>query len=160
MLHFQENHKANFLWICMAGIILLSYALGVLISQPEIPLSMNGVLTKLSGDSAFTLMSLLGASMMPHNFYLHSSIVRVFLSPFSKLPSHAVYLRACLCFCLTVHYCHLWSDGYGLKSTRIDLYSTWEDSFVVISFSEFLLTKACKFQNDHCLLAHVRSISV
>lgn len=71
-----ENHKAKFLLICTAGIILLSYVLGVLISQPEIPLSVNGMLTKFSGDSAFSIMSLLGASMMPHNFYLHSSIVR------------------------------------------------------------------------------------
>ncbi|KAH9735136.1 ethylene-insensitive protein 2 [Citrus sinensis] len=71
-----ENYKAKLLWICTAGIILLSYVLGVLISQPEIPLSVNGMLTKFSGDSAFSIMSLLGASMMPHNFYLHSSIVR------------------------------------------------------------------------------------
>ncbi|KAL5742940.1 hypothetical protein ACOSP7_029672 [Xanthoceras sorbifolium] len=70
------NYKANILWICMTGVILLSYVLGVLFSQPEIPLSMNGMQTKFSGETAFTLMSLLGASIMPHNFYLHSSIVR------------------------------------------------------------------------------------
>lgn len=61
----------------MAGFILLSLVLGVLISQPEIPLSMNLMLTRLNGESAFTLMSLLGASVMPHNFYVHSSIVQV-----------------------------------------------------------------------------------
>lgn len=63
----------------MAGFILLSLVLGVLISQPEIPLSMNLMLTRLNGESAFTLMSLLGASVMPHNFYVHSSIVQVLL---------------------------------------------------------------------------------
>lgn len=63
----------------MAGCILLSLVLGVLISQPEIPLSMNLMLTRLNGESAFTLMSLLGASVMPHNFYVHSSIVQVLL---------------------------------------------------------------------------------
>ncbi|PQQ21105.1 ethylene-insensitive protein 2 isoform X1 [Prunus yedoensis var. nudiflora] len=31
---------------------------------------------KLSGESAFALMSLLGASIMPHSLYLHSSIVQ------------------------------------------------------------------------------------
>uniref|UniRef100_A0A6N2MA66 Uncharacterized protein n=2 Tax=Salix viminalis TaxID=40686 RepID=A0A6N2MA66_SALVM len=31
--------------------------------------------TKLSEESVFALMSLLGASIMPHNFFLHSSIV-------------------------------------------------------------------------------------
>ncbi|XP_031265491.1 ethylene-insensitive protein 2 isoform X2 [Pistacia vera] len=70
------ENKANFLCISMAGVLLLSYVLGVLISQPETPLSVNWMLTKLSGDSVFTLMSLLGASIMPHNFYLHSSIIR------------------------------------------------------------------------------------
>ncbi|KAJ7972392.1 Ethylene-insensitive protein 2 [Quillaja saponaria] len=71
-----ENWKAKFLCLCMASIVLLSFVFGVLISQPEIPLSINGMLTKLSGESAFALMSLLGANIMPHNFYLHSSIVQ------------------------------------------------------------------------------------
>lgn len=70
-----ERFKANVLCICMAGFILLFYFFGVLTSQTEIPLSMNGMLTKLSEESAFALMSLLGASIMPHNFYLHSSFV-------------------------------------------------------------------------------------
>lgn len=61
----------------MVGFVLLCYALGVLISLPEIPLSINGMPTKFSGESAFALMSLLGANIMPHNFYLHSSIVKV-----------------------------------------------------------------------------------
>lgn len=61
----------------MVGFVLLCYVLGVLISQPEIPLSMNGIPTKFSGESAFALMSLLGVNMMPQNFYLHSSIVQV-----------------------------------------------------------------------------------
>lgn len=65
----------------MASFILLSYLFGVLISQPEIQLSMGGgMLTKFSGESVFALMSLLGANVMPHNFYLHSSIVQVPLS--------------------------------------------------------------------------------
>ncbi|XP_011657650.1 ethylene-insensitive protein 2 isoform X2 [Cucumis sativus] len=71
-----EDGRAKFLYICMAGFVLLSLVLGVLISQPEIPLSMNLMPTRLNGESAFTLMSLLGASVMPHNFYVHSSIVQ------------------------------------------------------------------------------------
>ncbi|XP_050381263.1 ethylene-insensitive protein 2 isoform X2 [Argentina anserina] len=73
-----ENCKAKFLSLCIyiVGFILLSFVLGVFISQPQMPLSMTGLLTKLSGESAFSLMSLLGASIMPHSFYLHSSIVQ------------------------------------------------------------------------------------
>ncbi|KAB1223740.1 Ethylene-insensitive protein 2 [Morella rubra] len=75
----MENGKAKFLFICMSGFILLSVVLGVLISQTEISLSMNWMLPKLSGENAFALMSLLGANIMPHNFFLHSSIVQVSL---------------------------------------------------------------------------------
>ncbi|XP_019152054.1 PREDICTED: ethylene-insensitive protein 2-like isoform X2 [Ipomoea nil] len=71
-----DNGSARFLSICWASFILLSYVIGMIISQPENPISMDGMLTKLNGDSAFALMSLLGASIMPHNFYLHSSIVQ------------------------------------------------------------------------------------
>ncbi|XP_022747582.1 ethylene-insensitive protein 2-like isoform X2 [Durio zibethinus] len=71
-----DHCRASFLCIYAAGFILLSYVFGVLISQPEISLPMTGMLTKLSTESAFALMSLLGASIMPHNFYLHSSIVQ------------------------------------------------------------------------------------
>ncbi|KAM1467219.1 hypothetical protein ACFX2I_032347 [Malus domestica] len=73
---FLETCKAKVLCIYVAGFILLSFVLGVIISQPEMPRSMNGMLTKLSGESAFALMSLLGASMMPHSLYFHSSIVQ------------------------------------------------------------------------------------
>ncbi|KAE8099602.1 hypothetical protein FH972_017571 [Carpinus fangiana] len=71
-----ENNKAKFLCICISGFILLSIILGVFISQPEISLPMNGMLTRLSGESVYALMSLLGANIMPHNFFLHSSIVQ------------------------------------------------------------------------------------
>lgn len=98
ILNFQENYNEKFLWICIAGIILVSYVLGVLISQPEIPLSINGMLTKFSGDSAFSIMSLLGASMMPHNFYLHSSIVRVFShSSVHSLSFFSYFITSFLC---------------------------------------------------------------
>ncbi|MCL7049682.1 hypothetical protein MKW94_020684 [Papaver nudicaule] len=71
-----EKGKADFFLVSAAGCILLIYVLGVLISQPEIPLVMNGMLTRLSGESAFALMGLLGANIMPHNFYLHSFVVQ------------------------------------------------------------------------------------
>ncbi|XP_058216376.1 ethylene-insensitive protein 2.2-like [Rhododendron vialii] len=71
-----DSGKVKFLCISMASFILLFYAIGVLFSQPEISMSTTGMLTKLNGESAFVLMGLLGANIMPHNFYLHSSIVQ------------------------------------------------------------------------------------
>ncbi|KAE8661039.1 hypothetical protein F3Y22_tig00116939pilonHSYRG00016 [Hibiscus syriacus] len=78
---FLDHHRASFLCIYAASFILLSYVFGVLLNQPEISISMTGIPIKLSGESAFSLMSLLGASLMPHNFYLHSSIVQEHLGP-------------------------------------------------------------------------------
>ncbi|KAG5377460.1 hypothetical protein IGI04_042056 [Brassica rapa subsp. trilocularis] len=69
---FLENGMANTVSICSAGLVLFLYVSGVLLSQSEIPFSINGVLTRLNGESTFALMGLLGASVAPHNFYIHS----------------------------------------------------------------------------------------
>lgn len=99
----QDTCKAKFLCVCIyvAGFILLSFVLGVFISQPQMPLSMTGMLTKLSGESAFSLMSLLGASIMPHSFYLHSSIVQVFVL-LMLLLFLDIFLNVSLCMCTLV----------------------------------------------------------
>ncbi|RVW30153.1 Ethylene-insensitive protein 2 [Vitis vinifera] len=81
-----ENGKVKFLCIWMVGFVLLCYALGVLISLPEIPLSINGMPTKFSGESAFALMSLLGANIMPHNF----------LSPFFNCKGNSLPPSLCV----------------------------------------------------------------
>ncbi|KAE8720329.1 pentatricopeptide repeat-containing protein [Hibiscus syriacus] len=78
---FLDHCRARFLCIYAAGFILLSYVFGVLLNQPEISISMTRMPTKLSGESAFALMSILGASIMPHNFYLYSSIVQEHMGP-------------------------------------------------------------------------------
>ena len=67
----------KFFVVCATGVALSGYVLGMLLSLPELPVPANGLLSKLSGESAFALMSLLGANVMPHNFYLYSSIVQV-----------------------------------------------------------------------------------
>uniref|UniRef100_A0A0D9WVM1 Ethylene-insensitive protein 2 n=1 Tax=Leersia perrieri TaxID=77586 RepID=A0A0D9WVM1_9ORYZ len=61
---------------CIAGFALLCYVLGLLVSQPQIPLTTNVIFPKLSGESAYSLMALLGANIMAHNFYIHSSFVQ------------------------------------------------------------------------------------
>lgn len=70
-----EKRRAELVLVSIAGFVLASYVFGVLFSQPEIPTVMSGMLTRFSGESVFTLMSLLGANIMPHNFYVHSSII-------------------------------------------------------------------------------------
>lgn len=78
----QNDHKAGFMCEIISGMALVFYVLGVLISQPEIPLAKNIMFPKLSGESAYSLMALLGANIMVHNFYVHSSVVQVKLTQF------------------------------------------------------------------------------
>lgn len=67
----------------IAGFSLLFYVLGVLISQPEIPLVMDVIFPKLTGENSYLLMALLGSNIMAHNFYIQSSIVQVKLQEYS-----------------------------------------------------------------------------
>lgn len=97
--NFLDNGRAKFVCIWTASFILLFYVFGVLFSQQEATIQSNGMLTKLTGESAFVLMSLLGASIMPHNIYLHSSIVQQDLVPgnISKELSCRDHLSAVIC---------------------------------------------------------------
>ncbi|AQK63667.1 Ethylene-insensitive protein 2 [Zea mays] len=62
---------------CIAGFTLLCFVLGLLISHPHTPVNMNAMFPKLSGESAYSLMALLGANIIVHNFYTHSAFVQV-----------------------------------------------------------------------------------
>ncbi|XP_074570211.1 protein ETHYLENE-INSENSITIVE 2-like isoform X2 [Curcuma longa] len=75
-LWVQNDQKAVLMCEIISGMALVFYVLGVLISQPEIPLAKNIMFPKLSGESAYSLMALLGANIMVHNFYVHSSVVQ------------------------------------------------------------------------------------
>ncbi|KAF4382167.1 ethylene-insensitive protein 2.1 isoform X1 [Cannabis sativa] len=120
-----ENCKVKFLCIYVAGLILLSSAFGVLVNHPEMTLSMS-VPIKLSGESAFALMSLLGASIMPHNFYLHSSIVQHHQGP-SNVSKDALchnHFFAILCIfsgIYVVNYVLMNSAARGFYSSGLDL---------------------------------------
>ena len=64
---------------CIAGFTLLCFVLGLLVSQPKVPVNVNVMFPKLSGESAYSLMALLGRNVITHNFYVHSSNLAVFL---------------------------------------------------------------------------------
>lgn len=71
------NPTAKVFSMSLASFISVYFLFGVLISQPESSLpTVGGMINKLSGENAYALMGLLGANIMPHNFYLHSSIVQ------------------------------------------------------------------------------------
>ncbi|XP_021301638.1 protein ETHYLENE-INSENSITIVE 2 isoform X2 [Sorghum bicolor] len=62
---------------CIAGFTLLCFVLGLLVSQPKVPVNVNVMFPKLSGESAYSLMALLGANVITYGFYVHSSVVQV-----------------------------------------------------------------------------------
>ncbi|GAB2226972.1 hypothetical protein Droror1_Dr00008771 [Drosera rotundifolia] len=86
-----ENPKNKFFVKWITGLTFGFYVLGMMISQPEFSVPPNSVLFKLSGETAFALMSLLGANVMPHNFYLHSSIVQCYLGSSGESKSSPFY---------------------------------------------------------------------
>lgn len=63
----------------IAGFTLLLFVIGLLVSHPKNPLyiDMNVIFPKLSGEMAYSLMALLGANIIVHNFYTRSSVVQV-----------------------------------------------------------------------------------
>ncbi|KAL6637668.1 hypothetical protein ACP70R_025240 [Stipagrostis hirtigluma subsp. patula] len=72
-----DKRMAGTLNACIAGFTLLCFVLGILVSQPKIPVNVNAMFPKLSGESAYSLMALLGSNVIAHNFYVHSSVVQV-----------------------------------------------------------------------------------
>ncbi|PNT74271.1 hypothetical protein BRADI_1g11650v3 [Brachypodium distachyon] len=77
ILSSRDKRMAGTLNACIAGFAVLCFVLGLLVSQPEIPLHVNVMFPKLSGESAYSLMALMGANIIVHNFYVHSSVVQV-----------------------------------------------------------------------------------
>ncbi|KAF3780599.1 Ethylene-insensitive protein 2 [Nymphaea thermarum] len=71
----SEIRKFEAMSVLAAGFVLLYYVLMFLVNQPEVSFVMN-VLPRVRGESLYTVLALLGASILPHNFYIHSSIIQ------------------------------------------------------------------------------------
>ncbi|KAL2652982.1 hypothetical protein R1flu_021110 [Riccia fluitans] len=76
ILPFIEVRKAEVVTIFVVGMVLLCFLLDSIVTSPP-PLSMFvGMVPKLRHETLYTAISLLGANVMPHNFYLHSALVQ------------------------------------------------------------------------------------
>uniref|UniRef100_A0A2P2MC83 Ethylene insensitive protein n=1 Tax=Rhizophora mucronata TaxID=61149 RepID=A0A2P2MC83_RHIMU len=131
--NFLERWKENFLFVHITGLILLLYILGVLISQPEISLSMNGMLTKLSEDSVLALMSILGANIMPHNFYLHSSIVLQHHGPSDVSKSALCHNHFWVIFCI---FSGIYLVNYVLMNSAANVFNS--NGLMLVTFPDAL----------------------
>ncbi|XAR51042.1 hypothetical protein NMG60_11005545 [Bertholletia excelsa] len=128
-----DNQKAKFLCILTASFVFLLYVLGVLFIQSDVFNFPNGTLTKLSGESAFALMSLLGANVMPHNFYLHSSLVQQGLGPVSVSKGrlchdHLVFILCIFSGIFLINYVLMNAAANVFYSTGLILL-TFQDAF-------------------------------
>ncbi|KAJ0704716.1 putative NRAMP family protein [Helianthus annuus] len=128
-----ETGKAKFMCVCLASFAFLSYLFGVLVSQPDTSLAVSGgTLIQFSGESVFALISLLGASIMPHNFYLHSSFVQQMqgLGPVSKEAvclDHLFAISGVFSGIFVVNYVLMNSAANVFYSTGLDLL-TFQDA--------------------------------
>jgi manganese transport protein len=82
ILYFQNRgfKKLEAIVMAMLGIITLCFAYELLVSKPEIGSIVKGLLPSSSiitdSKQLYVAIGILGATVMPHNLYLHSSIVQ------------------------------------------------------------------------------------
>ncbi|RCV41335.1 hypothetical protein SETIT_9G127300v2 [Setaria italica] len=76
-LSLLDKRMAGMFNTYVAGFTLVCFVLGLLVSHPKNPVNMNVMFPKLSGESAYSLMALLGTNIIVHSFYTHSSVVQV-----------------------------------------------------------------------------------
>ncbi|ONM08115.1 Ethylene-insensitive protein 2 [Zea mays] len=76
-LSLLDKRKAGMFNAYASGFTLVCFVLGLLVSHPKTPVNTNVMFPKLSGESAYSLMVLLGTNIIVHNFYTHSSVVQV-----------------------------------------------------------------------------------
>ncbi len=66
--------------ICLIGVILVSFGIEIVLSQPNIVEVLKGYLPSLSivrsTQELYIAIGILGATVMPHNLYLHSALVQ------------------------------------------------------------------------------------
>lgn len=63
--------KSEQLTVCLLAVVVGCFMVDVVVSQPPLGAVVGGLRPKLTRDSIYTAVSLLGANVMPHNFYLH-----------------------------------------------------------------------------------------
>ena len=77
MLLVPQNgvRRAELFTVALVASVLACFVVDLFISQPRLTDVVRGLWPVLRRDSIYTAVSLLGANVMPHNFYLHSALV-------------------------------------------------------------------------------------
>ncbi len=65
------DNRIHNMQVGMIAAVLLCIVVDLVICKPPLPAIFKGLVPSLDIDSAFTAVSVLGANIMPHSFYLH-----------------------------------------------------------------------------------------
>lgn len=76
LLPHLGKRRAEVLAVIIAGLMLIFFVLDTISTEQNVAFIMNGMLPIVRRESLYMGVGLLGASIMPHNFYLHSSVVQ------------------------------------------------------------------------------------
>lgn len=67
--------RTELLAVGVIGVIVACFVVDIFVTQPPMYAVAGGMWPTLSNESLYTAVSLLGANVMPHNFFLHSALV-------------------------------------------------------------------------------------
>jgi manganese transport protein len=77
LLHHFGIRKMEAFIISLVAIIGICFLAQILMAQPDLGKVMTGFVPgNLTGDSLFIAIGIIGATVMPHNLYLHSALVQ------------------------------------------------------------------------------------
>src|SRR5450755_4323266 len=78
LLFFQQYRIRTLEAIVLRLIVIIGACLGmeILLAKPTASEVLAGLVPSLNGDSLFVTLAILGATVMPHNLYLHSALVQ------------------------------------------------------------------------------------
>jgi manganese transport protein len=68
--------KMEFFIILLVSVMGACFGMEVLLAKPALGEIANGFIPRLSGESLYVAIGILGATVMPHNLYLHSALVQ------------------------------------------------------------------------------------
>ena len=77
LLHHFGIRKMEAFIISLVAIIGMCFLIQIIMAKPDMSSVVTGfVPTNLTGDSLFIAIGIIGATVMPHNLYLHSALVQ------------------------------------------------------------------------------------
>lgn len=68
--------KFEFFIRCLVAVIGGCFAIELILAKPSLSGIISGLTPRLTGESLYIAIGILGATVMPHNLYLHSSLVQ------------------------------------------------------------------------------------